>query len=265
MIKTVCLLICTQPFLLQADRAPLDLPAPYAGIELYPLQPDGWYGNEDYLQAVISHYSVQTVVEVGSWLGLSTQDIAKRLPAGTGKVFAVDHFLGSIEHQNVPYLPKLYDIFLSNMVQWEVAHIVVPVRMDSALAAVYLEGTSVDLVYLDASHDTESVLADMRAWWPYVKGHGVLCGDDATWPSVQAAVKIFAQEHDLKAYLSGNFWHLFEYRTPLQNLLNSNRLSYEKKLAGSSYRVLYKADPPFLDDMQITLDVWWRLPEIDWE
>jgi len=49
-----------------------------------------------------------------------------------------------------------------------------------------------DLVYIDAAHDKENVMADIRSWWPKVRLGGMLCGHDydhPDWPSVKEAVK----------------------------------------------------------------------------
>lgn len=35
-----------------------------------------------------------------------------------------------------------------------------------------------DFVYLDAAHDRESTVADIRAWWPHVRPGGLLMGHD---------------------------------------------------------------------------------------
>jgi hypothetical protein len=45
-------------------------------------------------------------------------------------------------------------------------------------------------VYIDASHDYESVKEDIIAWLPKVKKGGIICGDDYTpgWPGVMRAV-----------------------------------------------------------------------------
>ena len=38
-----------------------------------------------------------------------------------------------------------------------------------------------DLIYIDATHDFTNVMHDLIIWYPFVKGHGVLCGDDYYW------------------------------------------------------------------------------------
>lgn len=181
---------------------------PYANVEVLPFDPQGWYGNAKEMgQLFQNNHNIQTVVEVGSWLGASTRHIATLLPNG-GKIYAVDTWLGSIEHQGDPRLPILYQQFLSNVIHTHLTDKIIPVRMESLKAAEYLQGLKVDLVYLDASHDTASVLMDLRAWYPYIQGHGIICGDDWGWDSVKTAVRIFAQENGLKIIHHKNFWRL---------------------------------------------------------
>lgn len=108
-------------------------------------------------------YKIQpkVVIELGSWLGASTRHIAQLLPED-GIVYAVDHWLGSIEHHTPSfshYLPTLYEQFLSNVIHSGLEHKIFPVRM-STLEAVELfrnEGIQPDLIYVDASHDEDSV------------------------------------------------------------------------------------------------------------
>jgi hypothetical protein len=63
-----------------------------------------------------------------------------------------------------------------------------------------------DLVYIDGEHTTEAVYEDLKAWYPLVQGHGILCGDDWSWDSVKKAVERFAREKQLTIEASGNFW-----------------------------------------------------------
>lgn len=56
-------------------------------------------------------------------------------------------------------------------------------------AQQFAEG-SVDVVYIDALHDVDSVLADIQAWRPKLRAHSILAGHDygPSWPGVGRAV-----------------------------------------------------------------------------
>jgi hypothetical protein len=187
------------------------LPEPYRSAKLMPFNPQGWYSNAKQIESLFKQNRINVVIEVGCWLGLSTRHMATLLPS-EGKLYAVDHWLGSSEHQDSSELPTLYDQFLSNVVYASLTNVIVPIRMSSLEAAALLSIMAImpDLVYIDASHDTESVLADLNAWFPFVKGHGIICGDDWHWEDVRAAVEIFALEHQLTIDASENFWCLVE-------------------------------------------------------
>lgn len=83
-------------------------------------------------------------------------------------------------------------------------------REESVLAAKMFDPKSLDFVYIDAAHDREAVLKDLKAWYPKVKKGGLLCGHDfldmpADQPGnvfgefgVRSAVMDFAKDHNLK-------------------------------------------------------------------
>lgn len=212
--KYLCFAVCC-PLILWGSLQE-NLSEPYKSVKLLPFNGQGWFLNATELEALIKTNQVKVVIEVGSWLGNSTRCIASAVPIG-GKVYAVDHWLGSVENQPgewayVPVLPVLYEQFLSNVIHAELTDKIVPIRMSSKVAAQYLQSLNEpivpDLIYLDASHDTQSVYEDLIAWYPYVRDHGTICGDDWIWPSVQAAVNTFSSEQGLKIEASGNFWYL---------------------------------------------------------
>lgn len=188
-------------------------PEPYRNAEVLPFASHGWYYNGPQLEELILTNKVKTVIEIGCWLGTSTRHMASNLPKG-GRLYAVDHWKGSGEHQPgqpywIPEVSKLYEYFLSNVIHAGLTDKIIPVRMDSLEAAKELT-VKADLVYIDASHDTPSVYADMLAWYPHVRKGGIFCGDDWTFASVQLAVNAFAAQHDLKVKASGNFWQLIQ-------------------------------------------------------
>lgn len=191
------------------------VPAPYDTVKtLLPFNEFGWYSNDWQLKQLIEERRVKTIIEVGSFLGLSTRALASYLPTG-GVVYAIDHWLGSIEHQpngwaSTPtLLPQLYQQFLSNVIHAGLTHKIIPVRMDSTEAASKLSITA-DLIFIDASHDEDSVYKDLVAWYPHLNSGGLLAGDDWLFGTVQQGVRRFVVEHpELSLHTDGNFFCFF--------------------------------------------------------
>ena len=70
------------------------------------------------------------------------------------------------------------------------------------------QGLSADLVYIDASHEEDDVLQDLREYWRVLRLGGLLCGDDwaAAWYGVICAVNAFRKEVDAGLQVSGTHW-----------------------------------------------------------
>lgn len=175
----------------------------------------GWHVYEFFFDPLLKTKNVQTVIEVGSFLGNWAAYIADRLPTGS-VLYAVDHWLGSDCLYTNGYsslygrVEDLYNHFLSNMIHRGITDKVVPIRMESTSAAEMFRqrGISADIIYIDASHDYESVKKDLHAWLPVLKADGVFCGDDWTWGGVQAAVTEFAQQKGFELIPNGSFWEI---------------------------------------------------------
>ncbi len=67
-------------------------------------------------------------------------------------------------------------------------------RASSIDAAVGVLDGSCDIVFLDADHHYEAVVADIAAWWPKVKPNGVLCGHDWGYPATSVGVERAVRE-----------------------------------------------------------------------
>lgn len=191
------------------------LPYPYDSIELLPFDPQGWYGNGAPIEMLFAIYKPKVVIEVGCWAGASTRHMASLLSEG-GVVYAVDHWKGSIEHQPgqgwwSPILPKLYEQFLSNVIHAQLTDKIIPVRMSSLEASKHLAHISADLIYIDASHDYQSVYDDLNAWYPLLKEGGILSGDDWGYPDICKAVYQFAEEKGLEVKApEARLWYLIK-------------------------------------------------------
>lgn len=182
----------------------MQMPEPYKSIADLPFDDQGWFLNTEELGLCLQIKPAKIVIEVGSWLGSSTRYIANQLPSD-GLVYAVDTWLGSIENADDPRLPYLFQLFLSNVKHAGLAHKIIPIRMNSLEAAKALNVIA-DLIYIDASHDEESVFNDIMAWYPHLAPDGIICGDDGSFESVQRAAYRASQELNCEACRFRNFW-----------------------------------------------------------
>ena len=137
------------------------------------------------------------IIEVGCWKGKSTAYLAVEI-INSGKdikLDAVDIWECNDQEYNIkysiqddPYIKSnsLYELFLSNISS--VSSVVCPIRMRSTEASKLYEDGSVDVVFIDAAHDYESVRDDIKCWYPKVKPGGYLAGHDYAWVGVSKAV-----------------------------------------------------------------------------
>lgn len=178
-----------------------------------------------------------TMVEVGSWKGRSTSYMGELIKKSNKSVkfYAVDTWEGSEEHkEDIEKLHiqgrTLFEEFKSNIELCEVSNYITPLRLSSLEASKKFSDNSLDFVHIDASHDYESVLEDIIAWYPKVKPGGIISGDDYVpcWNGVIKAVN--------------KYFHS-------RNLLISNYHNRPNNIG----KVWYHAKPRGLINMDITL------------
>jgi len=196
-----------------------DLPNPWKLADIpadLPFDSHGWFSHEnmtDIMQWASQRGEIHTVIELGSWLGKSTRFFADLADL----VIAIDHWEGSPEH----HLPDRHDVrerlqnlfpsFLRNCRGYE--DVIAPVRATTVDAA-QLEFPPADIIYVDADHSFEGVLADLRNFFPKRAPGGLFCGDDWKWTDpqdrlpVREAVTKFAADERLILTAHGNFWRL---------------------------------------------------------
>ena len=109
----------------------------------------------------------------------------------------MDHFKGNAEHLDPA--SSWYEAELANNPEYlfeictknlePVKDVVTLIRKTSVQAAKQFKNASLDFVFIDGSHDTDSVCADIDAWLPKVKAGGIIAGHDyKTHREVQIAV-----------------------------------------------------------------------------
>lgn len=126
------------------------------------------------------------VAEIGSWVGESTSHWAKAIKENDGEVYSIDWFKGNVgtDLLGAAFENDIYNIFDSNLKELGLRDIVHVFIMASTEAVKFVDDESMDIVFIDASHDYQSVLQDIASWYPKVRKGGIICGhdcEDKTW------------------------------------------------------------------------------------
>jgi Methyltransferase domain len=164
----------------------------------------GWFNDADAAcyRDLVAPVRGGVVVEVGSFAGRSAVAVGALCRANDTRLYCVDHWRGSPEMQpevatpdmagqlHAAGWPDLYGGFLANVRRAGLGDVITPLRLPSVEAARGFAPGTVDLVFLDAAHGFEDVVADIQAWRPCLKPGGVLAGHDhdGSWPGVVRAV-----------------------------------------------------------------------------
>jgi predicted O-methyltransferase YrrM len=133
----------------------------------------------EFLATLAQRY--KNILEVGAWTGRSTLALADNT---LGKVTAVDTWEGSSNGD-------LKDVLERNGKNWAWKEFQKNTEHVKNISRLWMESTKAakinralhnkfDMVFIDASHDYESVKADIMAWLPTVIEGGLICGHDYT-------------------------------------------------------------------------------------
>lgn len=135
-------------------------------------QSRGLYELLGYFNAVECPTHTLEMIEVGCYQGESTAIFA----ANFKYVYAVDCWQDGVDpfwksHENMALIENQFDLRMS--VYANVTKI-----KDLSMSAAKKFDSMVDFVYIDASHDYESVVNDIKAWLPFVRSGGWIGGHD---------------------------------------------------------------------------------------
>ena len=177
---------------------------------------EGWFDENDskiYELAAQKFPDGSMFVEVGCWKGRSVLSMVDYLIKYKKKIefFCVDHFEGSAEHQGDACIlnSTLYQEYCKNIEPYK--EYIQTMKMSSEEASLQFEYNSVDLVYIDASHDYENVSKDIDMWSKKVKPGGIISGHDWGCERVKEAVINFAKQNNYFIHNEPeNSWHLYK-------------------------------------------------------
>lgn len=160
---------------------------------------EGWMDRDElvWLYETASSLRDKSVwVEVGCWKGRSAMSVLFGLPT-TCRFHAVDNWQGdpdSPAHWEAREIPGwlLANFGLVLSVVFQVRGRLMPLvhrhNKGSLEVAAEIPDKSIDVVFLDARHDYQSVSEDLAAWLPKLKAGGMVSGHDIDRDGVLRAV-----------------------------------------------------------------------------
>lgn len=166
-------------------EAPLPLPNSKPGRPVYP-------STKHHLVIIDLVKEFETGAEIGVLRGTNLDRILTAVP--TLHMIGVDAWKHkemqglegeeTYKHQDMRQLEKLArGVAIKHKGRCEI------VKGESLEVAKTIEDESLDFVFIDASHTTPDVIADILAWAPKVKETGLIIGHDWWFPSVREALE----------------------------------------------------------------------------
>ncbi len=197
---------------------------PYQGWSVEGQQTDFRTINDPIFSSLIELIKPKMIIEVGSWKGASAIHMAKLIQAHQldTQILCIDTWLGSPEHwlskgvkvtpQNQKFAatwgfdnlklkqgyPSIYYTFLTNVILENCQQMITPFPSTSENAVKVLKKLQItaDLIYIDAAHEYEPALRDMKLYWDLLSPSGVLlCDDYISHQFVTQAAIEFARAH----------------------------------------------------------------------
>ena len=117
------------------------------------------------------------VVEIGSWIGVSTIYLAKGIRPFGGRVVTVDPHAGTLLHRH-GNPPDTEALLRENLKRFEVEGVVEVIRNTSLGALEGWSGVNIAMLFLDGSHWFKDVRADFFGWSPWIHSGGVVAFHD---------------------------------------------------------------------------------------
>lgn len=138
------------------------------------------------LHDLMEYTQPNTIVEIGSYTGESSEIFAEYAQ----KLFCIDPWETLYDPKDFASfsdMKKVEKMFDTRMKPYTN---IKKIKMKSEEAYTQFEPQSIDLVYIDANHTYDGILADIKLWKPKIRKGGYMSGHDYSpqWPGVIKAV-----------------------------------------------------------------------------
>jgi hypothetical protein len=147
--------------------------------------------------------------EVGVYVGENAEDLLRRL--NLEKLFLIDFYRVYWEEGRKCDTRPFYSKAIRRVRPWKTR--VEFLVKDSVVASKDIPDGSLDFVYIDADHSYERVKADVEAYYPKIKGGGLLGGHDFDYVGIYRAIMEFCAKNNLRLYSAKTDWILIKENT----------------------------------------------------
>jgi predicted O-methyltransferase YrrM len=154
---------------------------------------EGWFNWEDLHLHVCNLFDDGSkFVEIGIYKGKSAAHLADIIKKSNKnyQFYCVDLFKDTME--NPTGREELYgdtfEEFKKNMIELNLFDTVIPIISLSATASQQFEDETFSYIFIDAAHDYNSVVLDIKSWLPKLKKGGIIAGHDGRQKDVWNAV-----------------------------------------------------------------------------
>jgi len=137
-----------------------------------------WFDFADFYDFIANRFNEGIFVEIGTWKGLSITYLAKKVQHKPIIIYGIDTFKGTPgEHdEDIDIINgTLYDTYLKNTASYSAIHTLIA---DSHKVYASFEDESIDFLFIDGDHHYESVIQDLKNWFPKIKQGGIISGHD---------------------------------------------------------------------------------------
>ena len=132
-----------------------------------------------FLGSLVASIQAKVIVEIGSWIGVSTAYLAKAVVRQeSGRVYAIDPHFGTImhKHSNLVSTEQVLREDLQGLGFDKVVEVIVKTSMQAL--EEWRNPEKVDLLFVDGAHYFAAVRQDFGGWSPWVRQGGIIAFHD---------------------------------------------------------------------------------------